>query len=384
MPAGSIHTVNLTELELKAEGAGLNLADGHARQDLSPTQQVIIERLPQLFAEAGRRSVPDLDRQLHSGFLGALGQQDALHVGQVLSCYSSSVATEIVGRALHRAGRRIVGVQHPTFDNIPDVLAGVGLELRAVDEMALQDPALLPLGLDALFVTTPNNPTGTVLEAESLAVLAGHCAERGMVLVLDSCFRGFDARTWYDHYQVLDVSGVEWVVIEDTGKVFPSLDLKVGLLAVSRSSTLPVRRIYTDLLLGVSPLITLVLTEFSRDGANGGFVRLHEFIAANRATLREAVEGLDYDAWCDDSRISVQRIRLPDGIHADEASALLRRDGLHVLPCTQFHWSRPGEGQQHLRVALSRRPESLQRGTDLLQRRLQEWTRGRSVLGATG
>lgn len=377
MPDASIRMANLTELEQAAESSRVNLADGHARQDLTVQQRDIVDRLPDLFAEAARTPVPELDLQLHTTFLNALGQSSALTTAHVLSCYSSSVATEIAGRALYRAGVRLVGVVHPTFDNIPDILAGVGLRLVPLSETALKNPETLPSGLDAVVVTSPNNPTGSVVDAAALGRLSQRCADQGTVLVLDSCFRGFDQRTWFDHYAILERTGVEWVIVEDTGKVFPTLDLKVGLLVFARKSRLPLLRIYSDLLLGVSPLITLMLTEFSRDGANGGFARLHQMITEQRTLLRSAVADLNYEAWCDPgNRISVQRLRLADGVDAEIAADSLRRDGVHVLPCGPFHWARPVDGRGHLRVALGRRPEVLRAGVDVIAEHLSTWSRG--------
>ncbi|MEV0289177.1 pyridoxal phosphate-dependent aminotransferase [Kribbella sp. NPDC050820] len=329
--------------------------------------------MPALFSLASKLSVPNLDRALHSAFLSMLGQATAVDRASVLSCYSSSVATEIAGRAMYSKGVRRVGLVHPTFDNIPDILAGVGLELLEVPEESLLDPAAGSWpDLDALFVVSPNNPTGAVLDAEALTRVADWCADRGVVLALDTCFRGFDQRAWFDHYAILEASGTDWFVVEDTGKLYPLLDLKVGLLVFPADSPLPLRRIHTDILLGVSPMISIVVLELTRDAASGGgLIELHRTIAANREILRQTVAGVGYDAWCDPgSRISVQRIRLPGSANAVRVAADLRDAGLHVLPGTKFHWARPGEGASHLRVALGRPADAVRQGAGLLADRL--------------
>ncbi|WP_211256712.1 hypothetical protein, partial [Actinoalloteichus caeruleus] len=53
---------NLTQIEYLALNSPLNLADGHARQDLTPSQASIIDELPSLFLKASEQPVDDLER----------------------------------------------------------------------------------------------------------------------------------------------------------------------------------------------------------------------------------------------------------------------------------------------------------------------------------
>lgn len=368
---------SLTELELVALESGVNVADGHARQGPTASQQRIIDQLPELFATAARSSASILDEETQSAFLSALGQHTAVAATDaILSCYSSSVAMEIVGRALHAEGIRRVAVIHPTFDNIPDLLAGVGLSLVPIEEEELVDGPIgaLPLGIDAVVATTPNNPTGRVISREQLAELAELCESRGLVLVLDMSFRGFDERSQYDHYATLAGSGCRYVVIEDTGKLWPTLDLKVAFLAVGCTASLPVRRIYTDLLLGVSPLILLLVRYLADDARAGGLAELRNFMAANRQTLRDELADVPSLTVADpDSRISVERIGVPAGRTGTEVWRTLRASGVHVLPCRQFHWARPAEGERFVRVALGRPPGTVARAASAIRERLAGW-----------
>jgi len=348
--------LNLTELEWLAVRTGINVADGHARQEPTSAQQKIISRLPDLFVQAATESEAMIDRDAQSAFLSALGQQRALTDAEVLTCYSSSVALEILGRSLLAVAARRVAMIHPTFDNIPDLLRGVGAQLVPVPEEHLVDgSARLPAGTDVLFFTTPNNPTGKVVPREVLAHWAHLCARRGIVLGLDTSFRGFDVSAQYDHYQVLAEAGCRYVVIEDTGKLWPTLDLKVGLLVFSRHLALPLRRVYTDILLGVSPFILLLMRLFAEDAAAGGLEELHRFVAHNRALLRQHLGAAALPDPA--SRISVARVAVPVDRSATAMSRELRRTGVHVLPCRQFHWAAPEEGEHYIRVALGRRPE---------------------------
>ena len=361
---------NLTELEYLALASSFNLADGHARQELTPGQSKVVGELPGLWAEAVMRPVDEIEEEAHRAFFHLLGQKSYPGAdGRVLACYSSSVAMEIFARALV-AETDTIALVHPTFDNIPDILRGVGLRLVALEEDVLHGgdlPAELLAEVGAIFVTTPNNPTGKVLARERLARLAEQCAETGVVLALDTCFRGFDVAGQYDHYEVLEASGCRWVVIEDTGKLWPTLELKIGWLVRSANVGLPLAKVYSDILLGVSPLIMLMIKRLAEDAADGGLADLHEFIATNRALVRANLDGIPGLTFVDpDSRVSVERIHLGERLAMDVWEKL-RAHNVYLLPCAKFHWANPAEGDHMLRIALSRSPVSLDVATRALR-----------------
>jgi enduracididine biosynthesis enzyme MppP len=266
---------------------------------------------------------------------------------------------EIFGRALQAAGLTRVAMIHPTFDNIPDILRGMGMTLLPLTEEALLDgSAEIPRGVQVLFITTPNNPTGWVLPREQLAHWARVCSAAGIILALDTSFRGFDSRAQYDHFEILVRAGCRYVVIEDTGKLWPTLDLKAGFLVFPPGEQLPLRRIYTDILLGVSPLILLLIKYFAEDARDDGLNELHRFVHSNRVLLRSRLAGVPSLSFPDcRSRISVERIALPAGTAGSIMWQALRRQNVHVLPCRQFHWADPQAGERFVRVALGRPPE---------------------------
>lgn len=347
---------NLTSYEVDALAGPFNLSDGHPRQRPTPGQAKVIASIPAMFDEARLRSFEDIENEAHERFFGALGQARApIGTGRILSCYASSVAMDIVARALS-ARTRQVALLHPTFDNIPDLLRAWGHVLLPVSQEAFDacSPEVFAADPGCVFVTTPNNPTGWVLTRDSLAWLAGECARRGVVLVLDTCFRGFDRRAWFDTYQVLTDSGVDWVVIEDSGKLWPVAEFKAGFLAFS-DSDLPLRDAFSDLLLTMSPVILAVVGLLAQDAAAGGFGQMHEMIAVNRSAIRAGLGEAGLAGPPDPhSQVCVERILLPDGLASSAAYDLLCERGLHVLPCDPFHWNAPAEGANFIRVSLGR------------------------------
>ncbi|WP_030107559.1 enduracididine biosynthesis enzyme MppP, partial [Actinoalloteichus caeruleus] len=312
---------------------------------------------PSLFLKASEQPVDDLEREAVQSYFHLLGQHSyPAEGGRVLSCYSSSVAMVILARAL-ATEIDSVALIHPTFDNIPDLLRGADLRLVPLPEKELHEgdlPRKVIESVGCVFVTTPNNPTGVVLAEERLRSLAEQCARSGTILALDTSFRGFDTRAHYDHYRVLEDSGCRWVVIEDTGKLWPTLDLKVGWLARSENVGLPLAKVYSDVLLGVSPLILALVKRFAEDAAAGGLADLHRFVGEGRTTLRSALAGIPGIAFPDqDTRASVERIDLGTRSAMEVWSAVTEHQ-VYTLPCRKFHWADPDAGNHSLRVALAR------------------------------
>jgi enduracididine biosynthesis enzyme MppP len=374
----------LTHLEIKALRGGLNVSDGHPRMPLTAAQERIVAGLADLFHEALRRPFEEVEEQAQRAFLHGIGQRSApIGTGRLVSCYSSSTAMDIVARTL--AGRfSTVALVHPTFDNIADLLRARGLTLVPVAEHELdgERPPQLPPEVGAVFVTTPNNPTGWVLPADALARLAESCARAGRVLAMDTCFRPQDPRAQYDTYEILDESGVEWVLIEDTGKVWPMLELKAGFLAWGERTDLPLLDAFSDVLLSISPMVLLLVQRLAEDGAAGGYRELHRLLAGNRALLADILADSPLMVADPDSRISVARITWDSaGPDAHSVYEDLARQGLNTLPCGPFHWARPEEGRRLLRVALARGSADVSAAARLLGETARRWGLPRRPIG---
>lgn len=359
---------NLTRYEMQALDGEINVSDGHPRQSLTPSQQAVIDRLPQLFETTLRENFADLEARAQRAFLHSLDQFGApVDTPRLLSCYSSSVAMDVVARSLAEKCAT-VGLVHPTFDNIPDLLRGWGLTLVPLEEADLVEGRVPGLdGLDAVFLTVPNNPTGTVVGSEALRAIATACAERGTLLVLDTCFRGFVPGPREDMYALLDAAGVAYVTIEDTGKLWPLSELKLGFLAHSANCPLDLYENLSDILLSVSPLVLGLVAAFAEDARAGGYARLHTLIARNRAILSDALTGTGARLHGGPSHVSVSMVELPAGLDAGRVWSDLKASGLHLLRCEPFFWADEERGARLVRVALARDSATIEKTSGLLR-----------------
>lgn len=375
---------SLTSLEAEALSSpekAFNLTDGHPRQPLTASQRVITGTIPAMFDEALDRPFADVERCAHAAFYGCTGQLKApIGAGRILSTYSSTIALDIVARVL---AERIseVAVLHPTFDNIADLFRARGLRLQPISEQQIDTGSWHPpANVGAVVVVTPNNPTGWILRRESLRRLATACARSGQVLVMDASFRGQDPRAHYDTYQTMQETGVEWVVVEDTGKLWSISELKAGFLSWSAGSTLRFVKAFDEVMLSVSPVILLLIAKMAADARARGFDEMRSGLEANRSLVAAILADTPMELTDPDSRISVARVTLPaDGPDAHDTYCALVQHGIHTLPCSRFYWARPADGDRQLRLSLSRPAVTVERAARALAKIYQPVRRQAAV-----
>jgi len=354
---------NLTKMEVAAltdVDGSLNLTDGHARLPLTSRQAEIIRRFPELFHEASQRRFADIETEAHRTFLDTIGQYTApVGTGRILSCYSSTLATDIVARALPRGTR--VALLHPTFDNIADLFRTRGLILEPLSEHALLGKQWPSAPVDVIAITNPNNPTGMVTSPEHLRSLAEHAAREGQTVIVDAAFRGQVRDAQYDTYEILDAAGADWITFEDTGKLWPMHEMKIGMLCFSHRHAESIESAFAESLLSASPAVLLLMRELALDWRNGGYEEANALIEHNRQLVAAETGKVNLNLADPTSQISVARIKLPpDG----PDSVLLYREmvkrGIHVLPCPPFHWAHPEEGLRLIRMSLARPSDAVE------------------------
>ena len=169
--------------------------------------------------------------------------------GGSCSFYSSTVATDVVAGCLAQVGRARGAGQsgdrlHPGAAAAPrDRARRRSAERRLAGE---PDPLGGPRRRRGGDDGQPEQPDrGAAQSPPRSAGSPTPAPTRGTVLVIDACFRAFDGRAQFDSYEVLDATGVEYVVIEDTGKLWPTggnqarlrgrLDRAIELAASPRS-----------------------------------------------------------------------------------------------------------------------------------------------------
>lgn len=365
------------------EWAGLankfNLADGHARQGQSIAEEAVVADLPAIFCVAEVAEQHDLQHQFEEAFYANAGQLSVLRPRPpLLHHYSSSVSTEVVANYLRDQGSR-VGLLHPTFDNIAAILRRHDIPLIPISEQIFLNPddPRLYAGWEVLFLVTPNNPTGIDPTPETIRLIADNCAARDRILILDVSFRFFS--NWmcsWDQYAYFDSIGLRYIGIEDTGKTWPTLDLKLGTLVCDSILQPPLLQISDDFLLNVSPFIFALLKRYidvdqARHCLSAGIT--------NRHILADALRDGPVELLPSDASMSVAWLRLPDKWQSSEICTWLSGKGISVLPGGPFFWASPALGQRYIRVALMRPEGKFEEGATALGKALQVYAPGKGA-----
>jgi aspartate/methionine/tyrosine aminotransferase len=360
----------LTQLERASLPFELNLADGHASQPWTPAQSSVIGNLSELYVRSTVKEYESLYSKFQRHFFSFGNQLSAIdESGNILEFYSASQAIEAVAHVVRIQGRAC-HITEPNFDNIPDIFRRVGVHIQPIAESELFDSssyheAIQGLAGGALFVTNPGNPTGAYLGEQQFYELAAACADLDVVLLVDFSFRFFCRQLGaFDQYAILRKTGCKFVGIEDTGKTWPTRDLKVGLCVPCQHIVDQVRRIHFDCLLNIPPVTLALLNEFI---AQSAFVEGEDFrsiIELNRSLLRRALDVRGLAVANLRSTSSVEWISLDHG-HGDLFRHLLQR-GLRVLPGDHFFWSDRSKGRDYIRIALARDPLTIEAATKII------------------
>jgi aspartate/methionine/tyrosine aminotransferase len=352
---------NLTSYEIASLPQSYNLTDGHAFRRWSAAEEAIIDRSAQLFRNNNRRRQIEIEREYIQDFSRLARQTFADDALGYLMCFTASMAFEIVANYL-RLRRLTLSLIEPCFDNLADIFRRHRIPMRPVPDALLNaqrdtfERALETVDSDAICLVTPNNPTGTTLTESNLRSLLRFCKERRKLLILDNCFRAYLPRHLvHDQYRLVLETGVDAVLVEDTGKTWPTSEIKAPFFAVTRAGGLfdRVYDIYTDFLLHVSPVGIKLMHEFIRLSEQDDLASIHEVVAVNRRVLYDNLAGT-FLTPCEQQFASVAWLRIDHSLRGTELRRILDGSGVFVLPGKQFFWHSRRQGDKFIRVALAR------------------------------
>ena len=364
MQAGPSGWKNLTAYEIASLPKVFNLTDGHAFRRWDSAEQQIIDSSPNLFKSTDRRMQPEIERAYVRDFCRLARQSWDENAFAYLMCFTASMAFEIVANYL-RLRRLRLTLLEPAFDNLADIFRRHEIPLTPVSDLVMEAPNddferwLAAIDTEAICLVTPNNPTGVTLTAENLRRLARFCRINGKLLILDACFRAYLPRNEvYDQYRILAEEDVDCVVVEDTGKTWPTAEIKAPFFAISRRRELfsNLFDMYTDFLLHVSPVGVKLMHEFIRLSIEDDLASVRQPIEDNRRVLTRCLEG----TWLTPTERPFQSVAWLRIDYPQTASELKRRldeSGVFVLPGDYFYWSNPSLGEKYIRVALARDPD---------------------------
>jgi histidinol-phosphate aminotransferase len=237
-------------------------------------------------------------------------------------------------------------IMQPSFTEPEAALQATGHRVRRVwrdpDHFRL-DPGAVPTGADLVVTGNPNNPTGTLDPAATLAALA----RPGRLLVVDEAFMEFTAAEAESLAGRRDLPGL--VVVRSLTKLWGLAGIRAGYLLAPPHTASALRAARQPWSLNSLACAALVAWAGQDVGhAN----RLVQELAARRERLAAALGALPgVRSW--PSAANFLLLQVVDG---PAVLAGLAARGIAVRPCHSF----PGLTANHLRVAV-REPADNQR-----------------------
>ena len=358
---------DITQHEIEALKHAYNVSDAHTHQSQSPSQRDIVRRLPELWYEAEKTRQYDMEQKFLQNFFRVHKQPAALKNNNVLLVYAASIAMAITANYLMKK-RMTVGLMHPCFDNIVDLLKHMEVPIAPVKEEWFHDPQRIYETLeknvttDAIFLIDPNNPTGFTLfnfGTEGWSEVIRFAKDKKKLLILDFCFAAFmlpdKNLNVFDLYEMLETSGVTYIAMEDTGKTWPLQDAKAAMIKTSADIHDDIYNIHTAYLLNVSPFILNILTQYVLDSEQDNFASVFGLLETNRTIGKEILSGSLLEPIEPIVKVSVLWCKIKHAeIKATELKQYLTEFGIHLLPGTYFYWDDHETGQQYVRIALAR------------------------------
>ena len=255
---------------------------------------------------------------------------------------------------------------YPCYRNALDALGAqvVPLMTTLADNfqptVSMLEAAHAEAPLKGLVLTSPSNPTGTMLDAVSLAQITAWCASRNITVVSDEIYHGLTygqpASTVLSHHD--DV-----LVVNSFSKYFSMTGWRLGWLVVPENFVQPVVRFAANLLLGPQTLsqIAGVAAFDCHEELQGHLVRYGHNRQIMLDGLRSAglnrlapAEGAFY-VYADISHAADSSTKL--------CADWLARIGVAATPGTDFD---PYNGEKYVRFSFCGGTDTVERGVELL------------------
>ncbi len=279
----------------------------------------------------------------------------------------SSGAFTLAFLAAFDAGDR-VALPRPGYPAYRNILTALGCEVVELDsgpeqryapDVAALEAAHARAPLAGLVLASPANPTGTMLDADQLAALAGWCRARGVRLVSDEIYHGITASG--------EVGSCAWgvdpdaLVISSFSKFWGMTGWRLGWCLVP-----PDLRPAFDALAGNFALCAPVPAQHAAVAAftersYAESVAAGRTFDAARAVLLDALPALGWGAGAPAGGAVYVYAELGDALggHADSVAwcaALLESQGVALTPGADFDTVRGGSA---VRVSLAAGPDAV-------------------------
>lgn len=292
------------------------------------------------------------------------------HHRNAFATFAGSVALDRVISTVAPQGAHVVSAS-PSIDIIPGMLSERAISATFVpsaDGFDLDVEALLDAvtpATECIILTSPENPTGNVIEAEDLRLIAEFSRDRGITLVVDQCFALIDPfRVGISLLPNVAVEGLSWVFLWDTGKTFGLNEDKLGFIVCSPDLRDRLAHRLNILQFDVSRRLKVLFREILRRAKSAGYPNyLSERVRANVEIAEAVLVGTGLQPLIPDAGSFLLLDTVGHRASASElAAALLQTKSLGVIRIDSFFTPQPPalHADRYIRLAMAREPSVIE------------------------
>ncbi|MCZ6764291.1 MAG: aminotransferase class I/II-fold pyridoxal phosphate-dependent enzyme [Alphaproteobacteria bacterium] len=289
---------------------------------------------------------------------------------RVIVTTGSSAGFLVTALAVFEHGDR-VGLSAPGYPAYRNMLAALGIDpvsiMTTVEDRYQLTPDLVAgttATLDGLIVTSPCNPTGTMVDGDKLADLNAYCKANGIRLISDEIYHGID----FGFAPATAARFDQAIVVNSFSKYFSMTGWRVGWLVVPEDLVRPMERLLQNLFIS-----TATLSQIAALAAFDCHDELRENVAAyatNRNLLLQRLPeaGFDQLAPVDGAFYVYADIGHMTNDSTEFCHRMLREAGVAATPGVDFD---PYRGNRFVRFCFAGTQADTQAAAD----RLIAWRR---------
>ncbi|MEL6336161.1 MAG: aminotransferase class I/II-fold pyridoxal phosphate-dependent enzyme [Pseudomonadota bacterium] len=294
----------------------------------------------------------------------------ALPADRIVVTAGSSAGFVLAFLALFDAGARVALADpgYPAYRNILGTLGLTAVRIEATPETRYQPtPALLSAAaaegaIDGLILASPSNPTGTMLDAPTLAALIDACAASGVSLVADEIYHGLT----YDAPAPTALAHTdEVVVINSFSKYWAMTGWRIGWMVVPEAMVRPVQNLAQNLFIcAPHPAQIAAIGALSEAGEAEAATHMAAY-RANRERMIATLQTLGFTGIAPADGAFYAYASLPEGTPDSTAfcQRLLSEYGVAATPGLDFD---PLRGNRTVRFSYAQSPERIEEGCSRL------------------
>ncbi len=333
---------------------------------------------------AAAHAALDADRLGYTGATGlpSLRERIATHYAQrygvevaadrVIVTMGASGGFVLGFLAAFDAGDRVAVTQpgYPCYRNtleafgVEAVAVPVGPETRFVPTSQLLERAG---ELDGLMLASPANPTGTALNSDEMADIAGYCRSNGIRLIADEIYHGIEYGGPVPTALTVEP---EAIVLQSFSKYFSMTGWRLGWMIVPEELVRPIERLAQNLFISPPTLSQLAaIAAFdAADELDGNVARY----AANRQVLLDGLGSIGLDHYASPDGAFYFYIDVSHLTNDSQALCQIWLDELGVA-CTPGIDFDPVAGHRYIRLSYSESTADITEAT----KRIVNWVRSR-------